>query len=367
MSRDRCYLEINTKNFRTNLKNLQEFLGGCGIIGIVKANYYGHGAIELGSIMYEEGVRDFAVATLYEAIKLRKQGLQGSILILGYVEKHYWQLAKKYDCILSVADYREAQEMLDYVNETQEELEVEIKVDTGMHRLGVDPNLTDEQLISIYRNPYLKVVGTFSHLCVADQLDEESRAETYRQKGVYDHFLERLAYLGLDAGRTHLQASSGILNYPDFHYDYVRPGFMLLGFTVGEVNEAFTRLPVLSWHTKIQSLREINAGEGVSYGHTFKAGEHHKVATLSVGYADGYPRCLSNKGYVMIHGQKAPVIGNICMDQMMVDVTDIDCLVEDDVILIGKGITATELADLAGTIVDEIVCNLDERVSRNYI
>ncbi|HPX32499.1 MAG TPA: alanine racemase [Erysipelotrichaceae bacterium] len=369
----RCYREISKSNFRDNLKGLKNILPEqTNIIGIIKTDYYGHGAYQLAKIMQEEGVKDFAVASLAEAIELRKLGLEDSILILGYSSKEQWFIANNYNFVFSIVDYDHGVEMIEYCKENDIQLKVEIKVDTGMNRIGVNANLTEKQIKTIYDNPYLKINGTYSHLCRSDSFEESDRQFTYKQKEIFDMFLNKIKKLGLKTGRTHLCASAGILNYPDFIYDYVRPGFMLLGFDVGAVINKYKRKPVMTWKSQVEMVKTIKANEGVSYGHIYVSDKERKIASLSVGYGDGYPRRLSNKGYVLIKGQKANIVGRICMDQMMVDVTDIENVkAGDEVILIGKSgnlkIDLNELADLSETIVDEIVCNINVRVEKYFV
>lgn len=372
MRPSRCYVQISLKNFKENVSKLQEYLPkNTGIIGIVKADYYGHGAFQLARAYQQQGVKDFAVAALNEALKLREDGLRGSIMVLGYTEKVEWLMASQYDVILTVVSNQQALEMAEYCRINHCHLKVEIAVDTGMRRIGIDPALSDEQLKQIYASDYLTINGTFSHLCRADSFKEEDRQFTYQQNKIFSDFIARLRSLGLATGRTHLCASSGIVNYPEFQYDFVRPGFLPLGFTVGEITERFERKPVLSWYTKIEMVKEVQAHEGISYGHIYTTENPRKIATLSIGYADGYPRNLSNRGYVLIAGQKAKVVGRVCMDQMMVDVTDIENIqVENLVTIIGEDhgaeITANDLAEMANTIVDEIVCLIPSRVERYY-
>ena len=350
MSGSRCYLELNKENFRHNVRGLQAILPEeTGIIGVIKADYYGHGDIETAEIMAEEGVSDFCVAALNEAVKLREEGLKGSLLILGYTERKDWLKAHQHNCILTLASYEQLRDMSDFARENGIVLDIEVKVDTGMHRIGVDPEITDEQLDEIYSDAGLRVIGTYSHLCRADSFDEKDIEYTHQQKEIFDSFLKRVRDRGLDCGRRHLCASSGILNYPEFVYDFVRPGFMLLGFTVGEVHERYQRKPVLAWYSRIEMIKTVETGEGLSYGHIYHCDKPQRIATVSVGYGDGYPRRLSNSGYVVINGKKAPIRGRICMDQMMVDVTDIDCRREDLVTLIGEGCSADQLAQMSGT------------------
>lgn len=373
MNFKRCYIEISKSNFRDNLKGLRNILPEkTNIIGIVKADYYGHGAWQLAQIMKEEGVKDFAVASLSEAIELRNAGLEDAILILGYTSQNQWLLAREYNCVLSIVDYSHAVRINEFCKENRIQLKVEVKVDTGMNRIGVNPELSREQIKTIYNSPYLIVNGTYSHLCRSDSFEESDRQFTYRQKETFDRFLNRVKSLGLNTGRVHLSASAGILNYPEFVYDFVRPGFMLLGFDVGLVEKKYERKPVMSWKSQVEMVKTVGANQGISYGHIYISDKERKIASISVGYGDGYPRRLSNQGYVLINGQKASIVGRICMDQMMVDVTDIKAVkAEDEVVLIGKSgdleISINELASLSDTIVDEIVCNLNARVDKYFI
>lgn len=366
--RSRCYLEISLENFRYNVQQLIKYLGDKSeIIGIIKANYYGHGDIQLANVMKQEGVRNFAVASLDEAIKLRSLGLNDSLMILGYTEVKDLPLVSRYDVIITLACYQQVKQLNEYCQANRCRIKVEVKVDTGMSRIGIPYDLDDEKLKEIYDNKNFIISGTFSHLATADSLEKTHQENTLKQKENFDYLLNRVRALNLSTGRTHLCASSGILNYPDFKYDYVRPGFVLLGFDVGQTNHPFNRKTVMSWYSKVEMVKEIEQGQGVSYGHTYHSDSKRKIATISVGYGDGYPRRLSNKGYVMINGQKANIVGRICMDQMMVDVTDLNVQPEDTVVLAGEGISFNELAQMADTIVDEIVCDINDRVGRVYI
>jgi len=368
MNNRRCFVTIDKKAFESNLMNLQKFLNGRSkIIGIVKADFYGHGVDELIKIYIQHGVVDFAVATLDEALALRKQYSDISILVLGYIEKKDWMIAHNNNIIMSIVDEVHASKLNEYALMKKICLQVEVKVDTGMNRIGIAPSCDDQILKLIYQNENLKVNGTYSHLCCADSFEEKDKEFTHHQFSVYKAFLKRLSNLGYNYGRTHIQASSGICNYPEEQFDFVRPGFVILGYQLGDVQERFERKPVLSWKTHVEMIKKIEPGQGVSYGQTFKAEKPMRIATLTVGYGDGYPRCLSNKGYVMINMQKANIVGRICMDQMMVDVTNIPCKSEDEVTLIGEGITISELSEMANTIADEIACNINKRVEREFI
>ncbi|MBR0137817.1 MAG: alanine racemase [Erysipelotrichaceae bacterium] len=372
MEKSRCWIELSKSALEHNLKSLLEYLSGRSrIIAIVKTDCYGHGCKGIVETMLELGITDFAVATLDEAIELRSMTSKGTILILGYVEQENWLKAYEANAIMTVLDPDHALRMNSYFAERGLSVQVEVKVDTGMNRIGTTTKCSDEDIRKLYGNANLKIVGTFSHLCTADSFDQKDIDFTMKQKKRFDEFLSRVKALGFESGRTHLCASSGIMNYPQFNYDYVRPGFIYFGFNVGEVNQPFERRRVLSWYSKVEMVKTIDDNQGISYGQTYHTEGKRKIATLSVGYGDGYPRRLSSKGYVLIRGKKAPIVGRICMDQMMVDVTEIpDVCAEDVATLIGKSgsleITAEEFAEAAGTIVDEIVCDINKRVVRHF-
>lgn len=372
MEKSRCWIEISEKALQHNLSALIDHLGGrSGIIAIVKADCYGHGCEPIIRKMLDMGIEDFAVATMQEAVFLRSITRNASVLILGYVEEQQWHLACENDCILTITEPEHALRMQRYAESRGIILKGEVKVDTGMNRIGSPYDCTDEQIKALYGNRNLKINGTFSHLCVADSFDQKDIEFTMLQKKRFDEFLAHVSELGYDCGRTHLCASSGIMNYPQFQYDYVRPGFIYFGFDVGVVSQPFKRQAVLKWLSRVEMVKTLKAGEGISYGQSYHCDRDTRIATVSVGYGDGYPRRLSNKGFVLIRGKRAPIVGRICMDQLMVDVSDIeDVRCEDIVTLIGEdgqeSISVNEIAQLADTIVDEIVCDINPRVTRIF-
>lgn len=373
MEKSRCWVEISKEAVRTNLKNMIEYLDGRSkVIAVVKADCYGHGRDPIVKEMLDAGINDFAVATLNEALSLREiVRSDSSILVLGYVEKENWLIAHEKNIVMTVCNYVHGMQLAEFAREKGIVLNVEVKVDTGMNRIGTRFDCDERLIKDIYGNGNLHINGTFSHLCVADSFSEEDREFTMCQKERFDAFLKKVTEMGLSYGRSHLCASSGIMNYPKFKYDYVRPGFIYLGYDVGEVKQPIVRQRVLKWLTRIEMIKDTVSGDGISYGQTYHCDRNSRIATLSVGYADGYPRSLSNKGYVLVRGQKAPIVGRICMDQMMIDVSDIeDVKAEDIVTLIGRDgeneITIEEFSQMAGTIADEIACNINSRVIRYF-
>ncbi len=370
MNGSRCWIELSRSNLIFNIRQLEEYLPHHEkSIAIVKANGYGHGAVFMASVMEENGISDFGVAAISEAEELRHNGIRGTILILSYVDEWDWKRAYDCDAIMTVVSPDHACHLSEWAVKNNLRVKVEIKVDTGMRRLGVNSECSDEEIRKIYTLHNLNIIGTYTHLCSGDSFAEEDIEFTRLQDRRFAGFIARIKGLGFDPGRTHLSASSGFLNYPEFHYDYVRPGFVLYGYDVGKVHKKYDRRPVLSLYSRVEYVKDVEAGEGISYGRIYFTDKKRRIATVSAGYADGYPRNLSGKSEVLIRGQRAPIVGRICMDQLMIDVTDIPGVdVEDKVTLIGtdgnETITLEELAALGETVPSEIVCRIPPRVTR---
>ncbi len=373
MNKTRCWIEISRSAIEYNISQLQNYLNhSITPIAIVKANGYGHGAVEVAQVLQDCGISDFGVAYVLEGEKLRKGGITGNILILSYTDRENWQKAVDLNCTMSVVSPANAIELNQFAVEKGILIPVEIKVDTGMRRLGTEAVCSDEDIRTLYGQSNLKVCGTFSHLCCADSFEPDDIEFTRIQNRRFAGFIDHVRSLGYSTGRCHLAASSGILNYPEIKYDSCRPGFILYGFDVGEVNKGYDRKPVMSMYSRIEHIKTVGKGEGISYGRVYYTDRERKIATVSVGYADGYPRNLTGKAYVLVNGKRADVVGRICMDQMMIDVTDIDDVkVEDVVTLIGKDhdevITVEDVARWAETVGHEIVTRISGRVNRNLV
>ena len=373
MNRTRCWIEISQSAIKYNIEQLNRYLKGqCRQICVIKANGYGHGAILMAHCLQEYGITDFGVAYVLEAEQLRDSGITGDILILSYTDRDNWMKAYDLNCIMSVVSVENAIELNRFAEEHGIKIRVEIKVDTGMRRLGTDSQCSDEDIRTLYGQPNLIVNGTFTHLASGDSFAEIDKAFTRLQNERFSGFLNRVRQLGYDTGRTHLCASSGILNYPEFKYDYCRPGFILYGYDVGEVIHGYDRKPVLSMYSRIEHIKYVDPSEGISYGRLYYTDGRRKIATVSCGYADGYPRRLTGTAYVLVKGQKVPVVGRICMDQFMIDVTGIeDIHVEDKVTLIGKDgnqqITVEDVSGWADTIGSDLCCGFSARVNRNLV
>lgn len=365
VKKDRAWIEINLDNLENNIEQIKTIIPKeCKIMAIVKANAYGHGLVEVSKKLNQIGVQDFAVATLSEGIALRKNNVKGNILILGYTDLRDIKYVIKYDLIQTIVDYAYAKKIENM--ELEKRLKVHIKVNTGMNRIGESYSNIDE-LIEIYQIKNLQILGTYSHFCVSDSLEEKDIEFTNNQiKNFYD-CIDKIKKLGYSVGKIHIQASYGILNYPNLNSDFVRPGIIMYGVYNNCNTKVKIKLkPVLSLKSKITSIKEIKEGESVSYGRTFIANETKRIATVSIGYGDGYPRNLSNKNVkVLVNNEYAEVIGRICMDQLIIDISKIKEVSEGDIVtLIGKEdeISAERIANKANTITNELLCRLGDRL-----
>ncbi|MEA4883272.1 MAG: serine racemase VanT catalytic subunit [Clostridia bacterium] len=365
----RAWAEISLANLGHNVQVLREAMpNGCALMAVVKGNAYGHGDVEVAKHLSRIGVNAFAVAAIDEAIHLRKHGIKGSILILGYtVPERAPELAC---CRLSqtVADCEHAEQL----NALGRPIHVHIKVDTGMHRLGESWDHASE-IASIFRCKNLSIDGIFTHLSVANSMEAEDIELTRRQIQRFYRLLEALRQQCSSLPKTHVQSSYGLLNYPQLQCDYARVGIALYGALSSPDETTVLQLdlrPVLSLKARIALVRTIATGESVGYGREFIAERDTRIAVLPIGYGDGVPRSLSGgKGCVLIHGRHAPIIGRICMDQLMVDVTELPAVKRGDVAtLIGRDgsaeITAEQAAADAGTITNELLSRLGSRVER---
>lgn len=366
---DRAWIEIDPERLKANVEQIRSRLPkGCRLMAVVKANAYGHGDAIIAKLLNEMGVKSFAVAALEEGVRLRKEGIKGKILILGYTNPKNAGFLAKYRLVQTVVDENYAKRL----NEQGIAVKVHIKVDTGMHRLGEDSeNL--KKIMKIFQYKNLQVEGIFSHLCAADSNEETDVLYTEKQIGKFEDLLDEIRRIGYAGVKTHLQSSYGLVNYPRMQYDYVRAGIMMYGCLSSDgdyVKEPVKLEGVLTLKARIALVRKLKKGERLGYGCSFEAPSDMAVAAVTIGYGDGYPRNLSaQKGKVLIKGKKAPVIGRICMDQLTVDVTGIDGVCPgDEVILIGKDkgacIRAEEVAEAAGTITNELLCRLGSRLGR---
>lgn len=385
-SRGRAWIELDKAALAGNVEYLQSLMPeDCRLMPALKANAYGHGAVWTATELNHLGVDAFCVACLSEGITLRKAGIKGEILILGYTAPEDFTLLARYRLSQTIVDYEYA-EKLEHAGKT---LHVHIGIDTGMHRLGIRCEEM-ESILGIFEMNHLIVDGMFTHLCACDSPLPENIAFTEDQIQAFYRVVDILEEQGISCPKLHLQSSYGLLNYPGLDADYVRAGIALYGVPSSTENEVFHRFtdpalntasdgnstfphnlsPVLSLKARVTSVRTLHAGDSAGYSLAFTAEKDMRIAVLSIGYADGLPRELScGKGYVLLHDCKAPVIGRICMDQTLVDISGIPQVSAGDIaVLIGttgnEKITAAQLASQCGTITNELLSRLGERLTR---
>lgn len=367
----RSWLEIDLNALRHNVDELLTLLDGKDqFMAVMKADGYGHGAVRLSQELNKMGIEHFAVATLSEAIELRKNGIKGDILILGYTDPSCAFVIQKYHFIQTVIDYDYALAL-----ESQKiDIQVHIAIDSGMHRLGN----TKEELLkikTIYSLQHLHIQGIFSHLCVSDEHSSSSQKYTQYQINNFFEIIHTLKKDGFSVGKVHIQSSYGLLNYPHLHCDLARIGISMYGVYSCQNDYSCTPLslqPILSLKSKIILIRDIQKNETIGYGRTFQADRKRKIAVVPIGYADGIPRELSNQGFVIVHGEFVPIVGRICMDQLMIDVTDIKHICLGDIVTIigqdGKNYQGVEsIAQQSHTISNEILSQLGHRLPRLYV
>lgn len=365
------WVEINLENVAHNLRAIRARHGeNVRCAAVVKANAYGHGAVGVAKAAVRAGATSLCVATVPEALELRDEGVYQPILILGPVLPA--QTISVVDKEIAVAVYDEL--ILDWLSEavsrsrSHRPAKVHLKVDTGMTRLGVDWTEALRLVERAYRTPGIEVEGIYTHLAEADTAD---RAHAYDQ---FEHFMNLLDQLEKKKMRppiAHIANSAAAIDMPEMGLDMIRLGISLYGFYSSEfVSRTVELKPVLRWVTHVAQAKRVKAGARISYGGTYTAERDTTIAVLPVGYADGYRRSLSNKGSVLIGGQKYPIAGRVCMDLIMADVGDAPLRAGDEAVLIGRQgeseITADELAGLIDTINYEVTTNISPRVERIY-
>lgn len=366
------WAEINLSNLDYNIKQIKQKAGDKEIIGVVKADGYGHGSVSVSKVLLENGVKTLAIATLQEAITLREGGITCPIIMLGITPEMYADTLLKYDITPVTSSYENAAAISEAAKAAGKIAEAFVAVDTGMGRIGFLPNEGSiEEFKKISGLSNLKIKGLFSHFATADEKDK-SYAE--QQLFHYDNFYEKLKQAGVDIPFRTFANSAAIMEIPAAHFDAVRPGIVLYGcYPSCEVDkDQLSIKPVMSVKANIVHLKKVQPGFSVSYGRKFTTQRESLIATLTLGYADGYPRYLSGKGRVIVNGVYAPVVGNICMDQCMIDVTDVpDVKLGDEVVLMGSQgdltILADEIGEKTGTINYEIVCAFGQRLPKVYV
>ena len=369
----RVHAEIDLDAILYNMESMRNNISEkTKIMAVIKADGYGHGAVEIAeAIDHLDYLCGYAVATVEEGLILRNHGIKKPILILGYVFPDQYADMIKAQLRPTVFTRKMAEELSVAAGSIGLDCRIHFAVDTGMSRIGyqVTPEAADE-MAQLAKLPHIMVEGIFTHFAKAD---EEDKSCTEKQLNAYLWMKQRLEEKGVQFSYYHCSNSAGIIDVPEANMDLVRAGISIYGlYPSGEVNKANVPLkPALQWVSHVAHVKWVEAGTPVSYGGTYVTDHRTKLATIPVGYGDGYPRSLSNKGYVLIKGQKAPIRGRVCMDQMMVDVTEIDDVAyEDQVILVGRDgeeeLPVEVLSDLSGRFNYEFVCDIGKRVPREF-
>ena len=341
------------------------------IMAVVKANAYGHGALETAKVVLANGAKSLAVARVEEAKELRKAGIDAPVLLLGYTPGTQFNEVLDLNLIQTVYSLEMAEALNSVAERSNRQARVHVKIDTGMGRLGLTPGKPAlEDVLKAARLPHLILEGIFTHFAAADSAD---KTFTLAQLELFNSFLEELRKAGLEFPLRHCANSAALLDLPQTYLNLVRPGIIIYGlYPSGEIQNLINLKPAMSFKTRIAQIKKVPAGYKVSYGSTYQTSQPTVIAVISAGYADGYSRLLSSRGIVLVNGQRAKVVGRVCMDQCMVDVGHINGVSPgDEVTLFGSGggetIPVEEIAKFAGTISYEIVCMVNSRVPRFYL
>lgn len=370
----RCWAQVDLDALRHNFSIIKNAACGTQVMAVVKADAYGHGDVAVARLLAAEGAAGFAVSGLAEALRLRRAGLTQPVLVLGYTSPAAAATLAENDitqCVYST-DYAAALHAAAKAADVR--VNVHIKVDTGMGRIGFAARdgvvAAAEEIAAVCRLPHLHATGAFMHFAVADETAQNSVQYTRRQFTVFMQTLDTLADKGITFAVRHCCNSAGAFMYPEMHLDMVRAGIILYGCNPSGETVLPGLTPALQLKCVVSHIKKVPTGDSVSYGRTFTADKEMTLATLTVGYADGYPRALSNRGTASIHGLPAKVVGRVCMDQLLVDVSDIPQVqVGDEAVVLGPAPanSADDIAEMTGTINYEVLCALSHRVQRVYV
>lgn len=365
------WAEIDLQAIKNNLREIRNIVGKKRIMAIIKANAYGHGAVEVGKALQEEGVDFFGVAILEEALELRREGFKEDILVLGWVPAEDYTKALDNNITLCIYDFEEAKFLNEIAKKNDKKVKVHLKIDTGMTRIGFLPSEKSlNEIVTIMEFENIFIEGIFSHFSKADEKDKSYAILQFKK---FTNFIDEIENKsGKKILWKHIANSASILDFPQGHLNMVRGGIILYGLKPSDEVRFETRnfIPAMTLKARISRIAEVPKKTLISYGGIFATEKNTKIGTIPIGYADGYTRLLTGKGQVLIKGEKKNIIGKICMDQCMVDLDGIaDVRKGDEVILIGggeKGESADDLAKKIDTINYEVVCMISNRVPRRY-
>lgn len=373
MDYKRCWASVDLAALSQNYRSIRRFLSpGCRYLAIVKADGYGHGAATVASLLQKEGADWFGVATLEEALRLRRQGIYRPILVLGYTDPAAAPILASNTITQTLFSEEYALQLAQEAARADCTVDCHVKIDTGMSRLGFEAENpgTVPLIENLAAESRLHLTGIFTHFAVADEDTEVSREFTERQFTLFMQVCNRLQAAGVNVGLRHCCNSAGTLLHPDYHLDMCRIGLSQYGLDPDPCMKDLLQIrPAMSLYTVVSMVKEIPAGATVSYGRQYTAPSPRRIATVAIGYADGYPRALSNRAEMLLHGKRAPVVGRVCMDQLMLDVTDIPEARMGDIAVAagcegGESITFDDWARWAGTINYEVLCGISKRVPR---
>ena len=366
----RSFVRVSLDAIRQNFDALKSSLKPeTKTMAIVKANAYGHGSVRVAKEL-ENRADYFAVAAMEEAMELRENGIKNPILILAYTSPSQYEELINNNLITTIYSFEDAKLLSETAESLKKKAVIHVAVDTGMGRIGFsDCEESAEIVAKISKLPYIEIEGVFTHFACADLSDKTS---ALHQKKRFDEFLLLLENKNVNIPIRHACNSAAMIDL-DCHYDMVRMGISLYGLYPSDevMSERVKLMPAMEVVSHVIHIKDVEPGVGISYGHTYVTAEKRRIATVCIGYADGFNRAYSNKGYVLINGKKAMITGRVCMDQIMVDVTDIeDVCVGDDAIIMGKSknaeITAEELGAMCGSFNYEVICTFMPRVTRVY-
>lgn len=366
-----AWVEINLDHIAYNISQFKAIAGSeTEIMAVVKADGYGHGAAAVASVALSAGATSLAVAFVEEGVDLRRAGITAPILLLGYTDPLQFSSLIDYNLTPTVFGYDTALQYSALATARGVTLPIHLKVDTGMGRVGLLPDEAVEVIARIYRLPGLQAIGFFTHLAAAEAADGIYTAEQIK---LFNRIVESCCEKGITFKVTHAANSAASINCPGSRYNLMRLGLAMYGlYPSAELEKGPVKLrQALSFKSRVVLVKKMPPGSSISYGCTYRTPKEALIATIPVGYADGYSRLLSNKGQVLIRGQRAPVVGTICMDHLMADVTEIPGVrLHDEVVLYGRQggeeVTVEEAAALIGTVNYELLCAVDKRVSRFY-
>ena len=367
----RIEADINLSAIRKNITTMKNCIPeGKKLLAVIKANAYGHGAIEVANAL-DDLADYYGVACFDEAIELRNAGITKPILILGFTDESFFEEIVKYDITQTIFTLEQAKALSLAAAHVGKKGKLHIKIDTGMNRIGFPcKEESVSEIVEISKLPNLDMEGIFTHYYKADEYD---KTVANRQLNDYTRMVKWLEEEGITFAIRHISNSAGIMEMPNDTYDMVRSGISTYGlYPSEEMNkEACILYPAMELKSRVVYVKDVKAGETIGYGGTYTLPEDKRIATVGVGYADGYPRALSNQGRMLVHGQYAPIVGRVCMDQTMIDVSDIPGVkVGDEVVLVGKqgenDILVEEPAEMSASFNYEFVCDVNRRVPRIF-